>query len=348
MGQDGIFGVAEKGFDLEVLLDEAEEGLDLPPVLVDVGDGPGGEVEVVGQKDIMLAGLLVPVADPAQSDRVIGPFGPCKPDDLVGSYTQTVVDLIALDDLVTSVCFHPGDKEDALAGQGKEPVKGDIGLVHDNDRPLFKAHGSGGLGLMTFGFGNGNKGRQIAVMIQQGVDLNACLGLSKSGPWEEAQAEADCGCVQGEELVLELKLVLGSDGVTAAIDMPEQGFEEGCRPSFVGLGKGGSGGRFGSQMVEVGQPGTHGSDPVTERRPAGQLDGHEVNELIPAAEFAGCTSGSVGLVQSGENMSRNNLEHLREDRATMSHGLICPFRSVCYAQHHYIGTHGKSGHFLIP
>ncbi len=72
---------------------------------------------------------------------------------------QTAVDFIAFDDLVTSVCFHPGDEEDALAGQGKEPVKSDVGFVHDYDRALWKAHGSGGLGLMAFGFGNGNKGR---------------------------------------------------------------------------------------------------------------------------------------------------------------------------------------------
>jgi hypothetical protein len=56
----------------------------------------------------------------------------------------------------------------------------------------------------------------------------------------------------------------------------------------------------------------------------------------------------VGLVESGENMSRNNLEHLREDRATMSHGLICPFRSVSYRQHHYIGITDESGLFLSP
>ncbi len=56
---------------LQVLLDEPEEGLDLPAFLVDVGDGPGGEVEIVGQENVMSAGLLVPVADPAQRGRVI-------------------------------------------------------------------------------------------------------------------------------------------------------------------------------------------------------------------------------------------------------------------------------------
>ncbi len=185
-------------------------------------------------------------------------------------------------------------------------------------------------------------------MIQQGVDLDTGPGLSKPGPREEAQAEAYRGCVQGEELVFELEFVPGRNGLTTTVDMPEQGLEEGGRSLLIGLGKGGSGGWFGSQMVEVVQPGAHGPDPVTKRRSAGQLDGQQVNKLIPAVEFAGCTTGSVGLVESGENMSRNNLEHLREDRATMRHGPICPFRSVSYTQHHYIGNRGKSGLFLRP
>ena len=35
LGHDGVFGVADEGFDLQVLFDEAEEGLDLPAFLVD-------------------------------------------------------------------------------------------------------------------------------------------------------------------------------------------------------------------------------------------------------------------------------------------------------------------------
>jgi len=78
------------------------------------------------------------------------------------------------------------------------------------------------------------------------------------------------------------------------------------------------------------------------------LDDHQVDELIPAAEFAGFAASAVGLVKAGESMSRNNLEHLMKDRVAMSHGLICPFRSVGYEQHHYTEKSNKSGLFLYP
>ena len=83
LSHDCVLGVADKRFDLEVLFDEAEEGLYLPAFLVDVGDGSGRKIEVVGQKDVMLAGRLVPVADPAKGGRIIVPFGAGQPDGLI-------------------------------------------------------------------------------------------------------------------------------------------------------------------------------------------------------------------------------------------------------------------------
>ena len=65
MGQHGVFRVADEGLDLQVLLDEAEEDLDLPAFLVDIGDGPGRQLEMVGEKDLAPAGGGVAVGDAA-------------------------------------------------------------------------------------------------------------------------------------------------------------------------------------------------------------------------------------------------------------------------------------------
>ena len=119
LSHDCILGVSDKGFDLQILLDEAEEGLDLPAFLVDIGDSPGGEVEVVGQKDVVLAGRLVPVADPAQSGRVVVPFGSGQLDNLVGGDAQATVGLVPLDDPVACFGFHFGYEENALVSEGK-------------------------------------------------------------------------------------------------------------------------------------------------------------------------------------------------------------------------------------
>ena len=159
-------------------------------------------------------------------------------------------------------------------------------------------------------------------MIEQSIDFDPCLSLSESGPGEQAQAKGNRGSVQGEELVLELEFMLGSHALAAAVDATEEGFVKRRRPFVVGLGKGRSGRRCGSEMIQVAQPRTHRPNPVPKRFASGQLDGHQVNKLVPTGELTGCPSGSMRLVQGAENMSRNDFEHLGEDRATISHGLI--------------------------
>jgi len=56
LGQHGVFRVADEGLDLQVLLDEAEEDLDLPAFFVDVGDSLGRQLKMVGEKDVAFAG----------------------------------------------------------------------------------------------------------------------------------------------------------------------------------------------------------------------------------------------------------------------------------------------------
>ena len=154
LGHDGVFGVADEGFDLQVLFDEAEERLDLPAFLVDIGDRSGGQVEVIGQEDVVLAGFLVAITYSAQGDRIIAPFGSGQPDDLIGSEAQSAIDFVALDHLVIGVGLHSGHEENSLPGQGIQPGEGNVCLVHGHDRSFGQGHGLGGFGFMTPGFGN--------------------------------------------------------------------------------------------------------------------------------------------------------------------------------------------------
>lgn len=64
-GQHSVFRFADEGLDLQVLFDETKEDFDLPAFFVDVGDGLGRQVEMVGEKDVALAGGGVPVGDAA-------------------------------------------------------------------------------------------------------------------------------------------------------------------------------------------------------------------------------------------------------------------------------------------
>ena len=83
LGQHGVFRVADEGLDLQVLLDEAEEDLDLPAFFVDVGDGLGRQLEMVGEKNVALAGGGVPIGDATQGNEAFLGFGAGQPDGLV-------------------------------------------------------------------------------------------------------------------------------------------------------------------------------------------------------------------------------------------------------------------------
>ena len=72
MGPHGVFRVAD-GLDPQVLFDEAEEDLDLPAFFVDIGDGLGRQLEMVGEKDRAPAGGGIPVNAKAPGARPIWP-----------------------------------------------------------------------------------------------------------------------------------------------------------------------------------------------------------------------------------------------------------------------------------
>ena len=63
---------AEVVFDAQVAFDPFEEEFDLPSRLVELGHGESGDLQVVGEEDKMLGGLLVEVAHPAQRIWEVG------------------------------------------------------------------------------------------------------------------------------------------------------------------------------------------------------------------------------------------------------------------------------------
>ncbi len=65
--EDGVARGAEAAPDREILLEPFEEQLDLPALLVDVGDDVGRQMEDVGEEDIGAAGFRAGEADGAQT-----------------------------------------------------------------------------------------------------------------------------------------------------------------------------------------------------------------------------------------------------------------------------------------
>jgi hypothetical protein len=70
--------------------------------------------------------------------------------------------------------------------------------------------------LRLTGRGDGHEGRQVAVMVQEGVELDPRLGAPEGRPGKERQAEVHHGGVQAVELVFEPELVPGGHGPGSA------------------------------------------------------------------------------------------------------------------------------------
>jgi len=64
LDQHRILGGSVKGLNFQVLLDPLEKEFNLPAAAVKFGHLQGGQVQAVGQKDIFLAVLRVPIGHP--------------------------------------------------------------------------------------------------------------------------------------------------------------------------------------------------------------------------------------------------------------------------------------------
>ena len=71
LGFHRVFAGSVEGLDAQVLLDPLEEQFDLPAAFVESADGGGGQGELVGEEDKVLASVRVAEADAAQVAGII-------------------------------------------------------------------------------------------------------------------------------------------------------------------------------------------------------------------------------------------------------------------------------------
>ncbi len=77
MGYDCILAGSNGRFDFQVLLDLFEEQLYLPARIADIGNGSGSKFEIVGQKEVLLACIDIPVTDTAKLNQAISLLPRC-------------------------------------------------------------------------------------------------------------------------------------------------------------------------------------------------------------------------------------------------------------------------------
>ena len=149
LGEDGVFRVAEKGLDPEVLFDESKKNSDLPAVLVKVGDGAGGQRHMVQEVET-LPRLLVPIVDATQDQRLV-PIGDL--DHLIRCDAPRPVREIALKDEETGVPLEARNQKDAGLTKLSEPSVIDLPPVEGHNRALGQSEQLGDVGFGDAGLG---------------------------------------------------------------------------------------------------------------------------------------------------------------------------------------------------
>ena len=274
-----------------MLLEYLEEEFDLPTIPVYLANGGCSEAKVIGQKLDLSLVLLVPDHYPAQFLRILeAGLGAGEANDLVGQDVAALGHRVVLHDFVGSVVFEPGDEEDTGVIPLPEEIKVTVASVHSDDAAGGKCKMASGDYIGSLAISDYGEVWQIAVMVQQQVELNGTFGLAEVSPGKQAETEVDGGGVEAEQLVLEAKLLLFARALAAA---EVQQMKEGLLiklPGTVGIGIGKSALGRGSTQSQVTELAAGDGQSVADLPQAlglGQLAEEHGDILVPGGEALG-------------------------------------------------------------
>ena len=203
---DRVLAVAKKLLDAQVLLDPFEEQLDLPAAFVQSGNGQGRQGGVVGQEDQSLLGCWVLEPDTAQVFGVVlRNVVTVQCDGLIADKTAAPVHLGRVNAPGVHVAFGAGHKEGAGLMHLEQACKVYVASVHDVERSWLQNQDVQHIDLVHLAIADVDEGRNRASEVQQGVQLDGCLGFAKRRPVEQAQAQIDGGGIQCVDRVLEIE-----------------------------------------------------------------------------------------------------------------------------------------------
>ncbi len=108
-----------------------------------------------------------------------------------------------LDDPILGVVLLFGDEYDLSIRQAGEPTVIGIAAVNHDDRSGLKPELAGHRDVTNRAIADDRIFRQIAIMVQQQMDLNGAFGSSEPGPIEQGQAQVNHRGIEAYQLVLE-------------------------------------------------------------------------------------------------------------------------------------------------
>jgi len=190
-----------------VLLDPAEEQLDLPAQLKDVRHGLCRDREDVGQEHEPLFRVGFHVGDAPLGLRIgLSGTGSREHDGLIGM--DGFGDRPRTQKPAPQIALGPGDEECRLAMHGVEPAEVCVAAIERNDGLFLQGHGVQELDVVHTARGQAGEGRNRAPQTQQGVQFDGPFGFAERRPGEQRQAQVDRRGVKGVYGVLQFDLQL--------------------------------------------------------------------------------------------------------------------------------------------
>jgi hypothetical protein len=304
LDEHSILGSAVKGFDLQVLLDPLEKEFDLPAAAVEFGYLQGRQVQAVGQKDVFLAGLRVPIVDAAQAFRVTGlPLRGTQPDNLVGQ--DRAGSRPALDHLIAGVGLEPGHEPDAGLVQAIKPGIIQISPVKDQQIVRLEVQVLDSPAVMGLAVGDQDALGQHPG--QNGVEFNGPLAGPEFGPGKDAGAEVDGSGIDDFDIRRLLRLG-GQFGAEPLVELIVGLFKDDGGALLIGVGQGGALHHGKAQVVALADLPVDAEHQVPQTFAGTPLAEEHGSQVRPIGELPGVwPPPGVAVHQVVENMSRYEL-----------------------------------------
>ncbi len=325
---DGVLRVAEEMLNRQVLFEPLEEQFDLPPLLVDGGDGERRKIETVGKENQMQTRFRIAERNAAQPLRIalLGLWGD-QQDGLVGAQAGRAADLARSDPRIAQVVLGTHDEAALPLRQRKEPGEVQVTPVDDHDASGWQHHRIEQIDVVYFAGGNGYEDRNRAAQIDNGVRFDSCFGGTGIGPREQGKAQADGGRVHRVERCLESQadvFVPIEFECNGNQPLPER-FEQTPVATFVGVGQR----RFGNasanaDVVELGTLGVEASNQIAQTLSPGQLSIGHAQKMAPCRELADTAIRRETIDQVFEMAKGNKFQQLREYGSALIHLTASP------------------------
>ena len=299
---DGIGTGANKGLDLEVLLQMLKEDFNLPTIFVDGGYGAGSQVEVVREEDQDLSCVRGLHFNPSQR---IGAFldglEASEFDLFILEHMTVLRGSFVPDDFVQSIVFHAGDKIHSLGIPATpEGIVGIGSIVNDN--------GSGGemqvpgdLHIRHLPLAQDRKLGEVPIVVQKQVQFDRPLGPPEMGPVKDAQAQVDGGRIEADQFVLESEFLLSRKLASASVEqLHKQMLIQLPGTVLIRIGQGGAAGGGDTQMFQLPLTAPEATGDLPEGMGSTQLTEKHCHKLSPTGKSSSMTFGfrfSDGLLE---------------------------------------------------